>query len=417
MLLHLLVQARQTLNFNLSAMHVHHGLNPQADHWADFCLSLCQKYDVMCLVKRVKVDVESGLGIEASARAVRYHALFNPQLPRDNPNELNALPTLVVTAHHQDDQAETVLLMLARGAGVKGLAAIAFYDAENRLLRPLLDIPRKTLFDYATLQGLTWCEDDSNDNTAFDRNYVRHKVLPILIKRFPAIKTALARTASHMAEAQDLLNELAVMDAKDCIVKDTLSVEKLRLLSHARAKNLLRWWFAEYNIMMPTTEQLEGLLAQSLHAKADANIECILKTHDVDRVLVLKRYQAKLYLIPQPTLVDYDMVWNGETELKLPDGSVLRFVEGVGEGLALRFGIKRLRVTNKKQGERFKPVANRPTRTLKHLMQEAHLPPWQRAHLPLIYLDDALACVPGIGVDYTLKARSKELGLVVTWQP
>lgn len=408
-LLHLLAKARHTLPFDLHAMHIHHGLNKNADQWAEYCLSICAKLNVPCTTERVSVDLNTGLGIEASARLVRYNALLSFSAASG--------AKFIFTAHHQDDQAETVLLKLARGAGVKGLTGITAFDAERRLFRPLLDTSRAALLEYANAHGLTWCEDDSNADTAFDRNYVRHAVMPILQARFPAIQGALARTASHMAEANVLLNDLAALDAEQCEDNNTLSTKHLSLLSHARAKNLLRWWFAKNALMMPTTEQLEGILMQCLHAKADANIEITLKALKLNNLLILKRYKDKVYLISPSTLLDYDLVWNGESILHLPDGSTLNFTEVIGDGLALKYGITRLRITNRKNGERFKPDANRPTRTLKHLLQEANMPPWARVQLPLIYWDDTLAYVPSIGIAHTLKAQANAPGLMVTWQP
>ncbi len=185
------------LRFELHALHVHHGLSANADMWSHFCAEQCQQLNIPLQVVQVKVEKNSGLGIEAAARQLRYEALFNYRFEAD-------LADYIVTAHHQDDQAETLLLQLFRGSGVKGLAAMAAVDHSRRLLRPLLDVPRQTLHDYAIQHNIDWCDDESNTDTQYERNFVRHDVLTILEARAPAVKTVLARTASHLAEASNL---------------------------------------------------------------------------------------------------------------------------------------------------------------------------------------------------------------------
>lgn len=421
-LLHLLVQAKSIVPFELQAMHVHHGLSPNADSWAEFCAKQCEQLQVPFKVAHVDIDKSTGMGMEAAARALRYEALFSHQW-----NE--KYPDYVVTAHHQDDQAETLLLQLFRGAGIKGLSAMAAVDDSKRLLRPLLNIPRQALLDYAKVSGITWCEDESNDNTHYERNFVRHEVMPVLAARYPTIKSALARTASHIAEANDLLDFLAKMDTEPLLQNNSLCLHGLRNLDNKRAKNSLRWWFAQNQLLMPSAEQLNEVVSQLLDAKPDANLSIQLQgniqlqdepSESVrQQYFLLRRFQNRAYLslqaanpLPEAT---YDLVWNGEPELILPNGSSLAFKQVTGSGLALKLGINKLRITNRQGGERFKPHAARPTRTLKYLMQEAHIPPWQREKMPLIYWQDALACVPGIGVAHELQAQPGDLGWEIIW--
>ena len=402
-LLHLLVEAKRMVPFELHAMHVHHGLSANADMWADFCMKQCQLLNVPLQVVHVNIDKNSSLGIEAAARQLRYEALFNHQL-----NE--TIPDFVVTAHHQDDQAETLLLQLFRGAGVKGLSSMAAVDKTRRLLRPLLNVSRKELIDYAELNAIHWCDDESNDNTQYERNFVRHEVMPILESRFKSVKSVLARTASHLAEANDLLDTLAVLDAEHLLQNNSLCLQGLSALSIPRAKNVLRWWFSQNNLAMPTADHLSEIIQQLLNAKPDANLSIQLQH------LTLKRYQQKTYLCRDQIAQSFDLVWNGESQLMLPNGGQLQFRQVTGAGLALKFGMTKLRITNRDGGERFKPNMLRPTRTLKHLLQEANIPPWQREYLPLIYWQDTLAYVPGIGIAHELQAAEHELGIEITWQ-
>lgn len=407
-LLHLLAEARLSIPFQLHAMHVHHGLSANADSWADFCVAQCHKLNVPLQVVRVNVAQNpdyknSEQGIEAEARQLRYNALFNYVVDGKTPD-------FVVTAHHQDDQAETLLLQLFRGAGVKGLASMAALDKARRLLRPLLDVSRQALHAYATQYDLKWCDDESNDNTQYDRNFVRHEVLPVLQSRFKSVNSVLARTAGHMAEASELLEALASQDAEPLLQNNTLCLQGLSQLSVARAKNVLRWWFSQNGLAMPATEHLNEIVDQLLHAKKDSDLN-IKMQH-----LYLRKYQQRAYLCEDKTALPFDMVWDGEPELMLPSGGKLLFNQVTGSGLAINLGMTKLRISNRDGGERFKPDAQRPTRTLKYLLQEINIPPWQRLYLPLIYWEDKLAFVPGVGIAHGLAAKSGEPGLEIVWQ-
>lgn len=410
-LLHLLAQAKQHLSFELHAMHVHHGLSVNADGWADFCAQQCQLLNVPLQITYVNVPKNSPLGIEAAARQLRYEALYNCKLPSNTIDRFD----YVVTAHHQDDQAETLLLQLFRGAGVKGLSSMAAVDINRRLLRPLLDVPRLTLEEYAKQHHIQWCDDESNKNTEYERNFVRHELLPALLARHPAIQSVLARTALHLAEANDLLDTLAAIDAEQLLQRNSLCLQGLSALSVSRTKNLLRWWFSNNQLAMPSSDYLTEIIQQLLNAKPDANINIQLQMNDQTRHLTLKRFQQRAYLYRERDMQAFDLVWNGEPELALPNGGVLQFKQVVGAGLAVKFGMIKLRVTNRGGGERFKPNGLRPTRTLKHLLQEAKIPPWRRIGLPLVYWQDTLAFVPDIGIAYELQAAENEQGIEIVW--
>lgn len=407
-LLHLLAEVRTGLQFELHAMHVHHGLSANADTWAEFCSAQCRQLDVPLQIMHVNVAKNpdyknSEQGIEAEARQLRYNALFTYAVA-------GKVPEFIVTAHHQDDQAETLLLQLFRGAGVKGLSSMAAVDAVRRLLRPLLNVSRQSLHEYALQHDIKWCDDESNDNTQYDRNFVRHEVMPVLESRFKSVKMVLARTASHMAEASELIETLAAQDAEKMLTDNSLCLQLLGQLSIARAKNVLRWWFAQNGLAMPAAEHLNEIVEQLLNARKDADLNIKLQH------LYLRKYQQRAYLCEDKTAAPFDMVWNGEAELTLPSGGKLLFKPVAGAGLALNLGMTKLRITNRDGGERFKPDALRPTRTLKYLLQEVNMPPWQRMYIPLIYWEDKLACVPGVGVAYGMQAQANEPGLEIIWQ-
>jgi tRNA(Ile)-lysidine synthase len=402
LLVNLLTKYKTKQIFTLHAMHVHHGLSEHADQWAAHCQTLCDQHNIPLVIKHVQVDHESGLGVEAAAREVRYHALFDYTIE-------GAKPDFVLTAHHQNDQAETVLLQLLRGAGVKGLSGMAVADIEKRLLRPLLNAAKSQILNIAAEEKLKWCEDDSNVDVGFDRNFIRQQVLPVIEFHYPAAQAVLARAATHFAESQQLNEALADIDSAALVAdNNSLCLKGLALLGHARAKNLLRYWFANHQLLMPSSDFLNEALSQLLGAKTDANIK-IKMQH-----CLLQRYQQRAYLNQAREAVVFDLLWSGEPELVLPDGGKLVFSEMQGAGLALKHGMGKLRITNRKGGERFKPDAARPTRTLKHLLQESNIPPWERDHLPLVYWDDTLAFVPHVGVACDLKASELDVGVVIT---
>ena len=256
-LLHLLVQLFPRFSWRLSALHVHHDISPNADSWADFCTELCAKYTIPLLVERVDIAPLRAMGIEAAARQLRHAALARQKVD------------FIALAHHRDDQAETLLLQLLRGAGVRGTSSMPIFKPHRvapSLLRPLLDIDRAELMAYASHHELRWVEDGSNEDVSYPRNFLRHRVLPVLEQRFPAYRTTLARSARHFAEAAGLLDELAAQDASSAMSGDRLSVAALRQLNSARGKNLLRYFLAARGAPIPDSTRLAEMLRQLCEA-------------------------------------------------------------------------------------------------------------------------------------------------------
>lgn len=400
-LLHLLVGLRDRFAYTLRALHVNHGISPNASDWEDFCAELCASYAVVFEAVRVYVSHTSGLGLEAAARKARYDVLLAQPVDA------------VVLAHHQDDQAETLLLQLVRGAGVQGLAAMPArrerHAGQPLLLRPLLNVPRAQLKRYAHAYRLRWIEDESNLDLAYDRNFLRHRVLPLLAERFPACRATLARSAAHLAEAACLLKEVAAADAIHCVRDGGLLIPELFMLDEARAANLLRYWLRGLSGDI-SSRRLKEVMRQLHQARQDARLRVAVTGGS------LQRYRNCLYFVPAVAEAGMaERVWQGETVLDLAGGQ-LHFLRAPGEGLALsKVEAGRLVIRRRIGGERFRPHCQRPTRSLKHLMQEAGIPPWRRDTLPLLYLNEQLALVPGIGVACELQATPGEAGLKVNW--
>ena len=402
-LLHLLHQLQKSHHFTLKASHVHHGLSKNADKWVKFCEKLCTKLSVPLDVHYIKLPQKKSLGIEGEARQLRYEKL------------LQSKTDLIVLAHHEDDQAETFLLQLIRGAGVKGLSSMAHFDDSRRLWRPLLNASRTDIESYVKKHQLKWIEDESNQNIDFDRNFIRSKVLPILNNRFNHITKVISRSSSHLAEAQHLLDDLAKIDLKSHlksnIYNHKLQVKTLDQLSNARAKNVLRYWLEINAQLMPSKDLLDELLRQVLTAKKDATI----KIH-LSKFYEICRYQDEIYIVPKNKNIQkkYEIIWSGESEIILPNGQKLTFRKVKGRGINLKFlDHQKLKIRNRQGGEFFKPDSKRPTKKIKQLLQESVLPPWEREFFPMIFVGEELAAVPNFGVDIKFKTRSKELGLEV----
>ncbi len=403
-LLHLLTRLVPLRNWKLSALHVNHGISPRADEWAAFCTALCKTHDVPLTIERVDIAPLRHKGIEAAARELRHAALMRE--PAD----------FVVLAHHQDDQAETLLLQLLRGAGVKGAAAMPVlkrpvHDSAPSLLRPLLDVSRSELVGYARQHELCWVDDDSNADENYPRNFLRHRILPLIEQRFPAGRATLARSAAHFAEAAALMDALAQQDSQGAWDGESLAAERLADLDGVRAKNLLRWFLHQRGALMPDHTRLQEMLRQIRLARADAQV-CVAWSGWEMRRYRGRIYAARALLAPEP---EFCMTWRGEERLELPQlGGALRFMHCVGEGVCaakLRTATVRLR----RGEERMRPDTARPIRSLQYLFQAAGIPPWQRARWPLLYCGEQLVAVPGIAIESSFCAAPSESGLMLVW--
>jgi tRNA(Ile)-lysidine synthase len=401
--LHALAQRRQVSGFALRAVHVHHGLQPPADAWAQHCTQVCAGLGVPCVVERVRVDNVAGEGLEAAARRARYACLARLLEPGE----------VLLTAHHQDDQAETVLLQLLRGTGVHGLAgmpALAPF-AGGFHARPLLGFPRAELERYARPQGLSWIEDPSNRALEIGRNLIRHRILPLLRERWPTAGRQLAQAARHAAEAAALLDELARSDLAACAHDDDLRVSALRSLPKPRQRNVLRHWIRQRGFRVPSTKQLELLQAQ-LEGEPRTRHAAIRW-----RGAELRRYRDTLVLRSdmRAPLAPSVVTWDGTKPLPLPAiGRQLRLAPTTGQGLArARLDGAAFSVRFRQGGETCRLPGRLHRHKLKKLLQEAGVPPWERERLPLLYVRDTLAAIGDRWVCEPYAATPDEPGLVV----
>lgn len=415
-LLDVLSRLASPMRFELEALHVNHQLSPHSEAWARFCRACCRACAVRCSV--VKVEVARGNSVERAARDARYGAL-------------RARGTdWIVLAHNADDQAETVLLQLLRGTGVRGLAAMPLRtsgkliqgraDEAPPLLRPLLDTHRADIEGHALARHLEWIEDESNADTSYTRNWLRRDVMPRIAERVPGYRATLARTAANLGEAALLLDELARIDSVNaCVDPDgTLTVAVLRQLPYERAKNLLRFLISARGWRAPEADRLEEALRQTRTARACARVKVSLGDCE------LRGQGGVIHLLPStPSLPATDSLhvvsWEGERTLRLSNlQGVLTMTPRRGSGLSL----VRLRaggpvtIRARAGGERLQPDPRRPSRTVKNLLQEARIPAWERERVPFIYSGDTLACVPGIAADHRFQACDREVSVVPAWR-
>jgi len=409
-LLDVLSRVARRRRIRLSALHVNHQLSPNARDWERFCRRACRERAIP--FRSARVQVARGNGVEAAARAARYAVLLA------QPAEFIAL------AHHQDDQAETVLLQLLRGAGVQGLASMPEIRTEDRgsgaaprspaVLRPLLGVPRAEIEGYARRRKLAWVEDESNADTRYARNFVRHELLPGLGERFPAYRTTLARSARHLGEAARLLDDLAEIDAAHALRGRTLAAGAVRALAPARARNLLRWFLRRCGATLPSADRMDEILRQAVASRADAEVRVALGDCE------LFCWHDALHVVPaRAPVAGFSRAWRQAASQAVPElGGVLRMARGRGQGIRLdRLDGRVVTVRVRVGGERLRPDCRRPRRTLRNLFQELQIPPWQRNHVPLLYCGEQLVWVPGVGVDCAYQARDNEASLIPGWVP
>lgn len=408
-LLHILARLSDMMHFSLSAVHVHHGISRNAGLWSQFCCNLCHSLDVPIYVAYLQIRKENGLSLEAVAREQRYQ-VFN-----------RSYGDFVVLAQHRDDQAETLMLQLLRGAGVRGLSAMPIIRKQSRqaapqILRPLLHVSRHSIETYARHNHLNWIDDESNDSTAYNRNFLRHEIFPRLSQRYPNYSATLQRASEHLSESLLLLDELAIIDSAQCLQADKLIVDQLRSLSPSRAKNLLRHILIKQGAALPSSAKLEELLQQLSAVQADNRIQIRFGRTEI------RCFKGLVHiLINRATFhrTDETYPWFGESELVLPQtGDTIRFDKTTGTGLcAVKLSTNPVTVRFRQGGERFRPACKRPRRSLKNLMQEAVIPSWNRDTLPLLFCGEQLIWVPGIGIDCEFQVKSDQPGILPVWIP
>jgi len=401
-LLHALNKLKSKLKIKLNAIHIHHNLSEYADDWLTFCYKECKKLGVPISSEKVDIKPNLSMGIEGAARKSRYEAL---ETHRNN---------ILALGHHQNDQAETLLLQLFRGSGLNGLAAMPTFDSKRFIWRPLLGINREIIEGYAKENALNFIEDESNNNLQFDRNFLRKEILPLIRSRYPDIINTISRSSENIAEGLNLHKAIAKEDANIYLSKNKehLSLSMIKVLDKERVINLIRWWLDVNKQKMPSKKTINELYNQIKIVKKDSQINIHISSE-----MSVRAYNDFLWLVKiTKDKHNYDLIWKGEDVFELPGASKLLFKPSLGQGISLeKVGSSVLRIQNRMGGERFKPKRNQPTRTLKYLLQKMNMPPWERAMLPIIYSEDMLVAVPNYGVHHEVVADKDEIGFTIEW--
>jgi len=394
-----------SLSQPIIAIHINHQLSPHANAWQQHCQQVCEKLRVPFFARRVNVVV-NGSGLEDAARTARYGEFSEFLEPGD----------CLLSAHHQNDQAETFLLRLVRGSGPRGLSGMPLTRqlGEGYIFRPLLNFPRAALVDYAKHHKLHWVEDESNDNEDYDRNFIRKQILKPLGKRWPAILDNIMRSTRLSREAEELSRELAAIDLFACYSRDerwgySLALPYLKGCSRVRQKNAVRFWLDEKEIPSPGQARLEAIIDTVIHAAEDSNP--VVAWENVE----CRRFAGRLYLMNAqgsftPAL-EYEL---GISEyINISGVGEVSLSSDMGVGLRIQRDDK-LTVRFRQGSERCKPIGRQHSQTLKKLLQEYEVPPWVRDRTPLIHINDQLAAVGDFWINEGYAVESeKEKGYVV----
>ncbi len=382
------------------AIHIDHGMQADSSDWGEQCSRAAADLDIEFQSLRVDVQLESGNGPEASARDARYAALHA---------ELNDNDWLL-SAHHREDQAETLLLNLIRGSGPAGVAGIGDIRrfGPGWLARPMLNVDRADILQYATERGFAWVDDPSNTDRRFDRNFLRHEVLPRLKERWPDIATRLQRSAGHAGEASQLLVDLAAMDLESLgATAARLPIDGLSDLSAARQRNVIRYALRDLGLSTPTALQLGRVLKEVIPARVDAQPLVSWPGASV------RRYRNGLYLLPEnlAEAIETTPVTGEKSDLGVGLGT-LHFELCAEIGISPELFSAGLTIRPRIGGEEIQPQRQAHTRKLKKLLQEAGIVPWMRDRLPLVYSGERLVAVGDLWLAETAAVRP---GVAVRW--
>ena len=395
----------------LQAVHIDHGLNEKSEGWSQQCQQVCKSYDIPVKIIRVDARHNKGESPEAAARHARYDAF----------KELLKEGDCVVTAHHQDDQAETLLLQLARGCGPAGLASMPMLGRFHSawLARPLLNFTREQLSVYAQDVNLQWIEDPSNFDIDFDRNFVRHTVMPAFKQRWPQIVKTISRSALHNAEVSQLLEQLAEIDLQQLQGEhpDTLSVSALKALGEARRNNAIRIWIKKLGLPLPQAVHLKHINHDILLARKDAQPAVNWAG------CVLSRYRDQLYAMrPLPSHDNNQLYqWDMQRSLTIPNIGTLSTKSVTGSGLRYTKPVDNdasnsISIRFRQGGEQCQPSGRAHTHDLKKLFQEFDVPFWARDRIPLVYVNNTLAGIVGYCYCQDFVAGANETGYEIRFQ-
>jgi tRNA(Ile)-lysidine synthase len=392
-LLDLLAKAQLLQPFLLQAVYINHGISAYAAQWGDFCAGQCSERGIA--FKQRSVALSGHDNLELKARKARYQALA--EFIRSDKH-------LLLTAHHGDDQLESLLLALKRGSGAAGLSGIAAQRsfAPGMLCRPLLPFSRAELAAYAAQQQLSWVNDDSNDDTRFERNFIRQHITPVLLERWPQFIATTRRSMQHLADLQQLADYYTEQAQESCVRNNTLLLAELTKMLPLQQDLVIRRWLQSYGLN-PSTQWLTTLKQQVIAARNDATPVLVCADYQ------LRRYAGRLYLLTdaQVKVPLQSLSWQGETQLHLPCGGHLYFAaQPQPQSEELPMAAASAEIVFGQLSLRFKPAGSAVSKPLKQWFKLWQVPPWQRLQVPLLLVDGELVAVAGFATS-TLPEQAK----------
>lgn len=377
-------------------------MSQYADKWLEQCESWAKAEQIPFVAEHVSLNLESGDSVEQLARDARYLALASHVNTGD----------VLLTGQHLDDQTETFLLALKRGSGPKGLSSMALSApfASGKLIRPLLDVSRSDIEHFAHTQQLTWLEDDSNQDTRFDRNFLRHQVVPVIKERWPSFSKAVRRSARLCAKQEQLLAELLKPELEACLdAFKGIEIDALSRSSELKRDQLLRIWLEGQTSVLPSEIQLQQLWNDVALAKPDANPSLVLASGSV------RRFKGHLYWVaPQQDVAQWNESFTFERPVQLPDSlGELTLTQRTGHKNTMALNraalTEPLVVMFEPEGLSAHPYGRVGSRKLKKLFQEYQIPSWQRRRIPIVMMGEKVVAVANLFVDKDFYGSDCEL--------
>ena len=388
----------------IRAIHINHNIVDNSKVWSKTCKSICKNFGIDIEIISLEVT-HIGYGLEAAARDERYKKLKEKLYENE----------YLLTAHHEEDQMETVFLRMARGTGLDGLQGIneKYSFGEGIIFRPMLEVSKTSVMDYAKEHQLKWVEDSSNQDTHFDRNFLRKKIIPQFRERWPSIASSVSRLSQLSAQNIKILNQIAEEDIGPIANMNELPLAKLLDKSFERANNMLRYIILANGMSIPSMKTLQDGLKEMLDPETDKSV---IAWKDY----CIRKYKNHLYFLSnsdlEPNKVDVKIPWEIGKTVNL--GENIGTIEATfihGDGLSIEKCKNKLTISYRQGGELIKPIGHRINKSLKNLFQENQILPWMRDKIPLIYYQDELVSVADLWFNQNYVASQNEAGFVVNW--
>ncbi len=393
---HALSTLRRLYLFDLTFIYIDHQLHPESKKWAGVVKRLAKKLSTDYIYEKVTIDQDLKLGIEGAARKHRYQAFHKHQ------------KDILVLAQHEDDQLETLLLQLARGAGSKGLSCMPEYHNILKIWRPLLGLSKDLIHGYQQEHKLKFIEDSSNFDNKYDRNYLRNKVIPLIKKRFPQFATTSGRSIKHIADAynyQNLINSELYQNVLEGT--NQLNGLKLKNLSDYDMGNVIRFWLNEHQVLMPSIKVLDQIINQVKKIHSESNIKI-----KVDQCYICS-FNQLLYLVKNNDAPFKKVIWKKQKKMILDNNRMII----VRNNLDQRISLDQLKKNTieidqpRNMSAKVKIHPQQPARTLQYIFQQNKIPPWERKNYPVVYLNNKVVLIPGIATDVNYLCKNHEAGL------